>query len=203
MNVTSLPTKTTTPKQRIKIIQQSHTQLNKINNVIQESNIFLYMDKIKPVSLHLKNILHYLKHKLLLRKFSFVFVFVLFGLMGPAICALLEPELKNKKSQEYHIKTTEQLMNIFTRNDSERGEMLSFNEQGQMQSIPKSKEDITEEFPPVGGTAVDRQNLEDYHKELLDRFSSPGSDGGSKITYEEEGLIIDFIKERAKILKGV
>ena len=119
------------------------------------------------------------------------------GLIG-SCCYKASQSQEKALEYVYHKRTEDKLMDIYKREDSDRGGKYSLDEQLQMREILDAKERITKEFPASSGA---RRELEDLHDKLLDNFSAPDSDHGSKITYEEQELILDFMKERAKMIK--
>ncbi|MBR1461110.1 hypothetical protein IJ596_05710 [bacterium] len=110
-------------------------------------------------------------------------------------------ELENNKRLEYAFRETseDKLMNIFTRDDSESGGIYSPNEQKQAKKMLNDKEGITKDFP---AKSYERGELEEYYNnKLLDKYSESNSDSASQFTQKEQRLILDFMEERAKLLK--
>ena len=106
---------------------------------------------------------------------------------------------ENKKLEcTYHNTSEEKLMDIFTRADSELGCTYSSNELERTKRMLKDKEGITKDFP---AKSFERGELEGYYNKLLDIYSKQSSDSTSQLTPEKEPIILDLLKEKAKLLK--
>ena len=98
-----------------------------------------------------------------------------------------------------HEQTQARLTDIFTREDSEKGGKITYDEQCQIREIDDDRARMTEKYHRIRNKEK-RKNLEDLHDELLTRFSSSKSDKGSQITFEEQMQILDFMQERERLL---
>ena len=102
---------------------------------------------------------------------------------------------------EWAKEVRQSLRNAYTNPESERGGKRSYNEQAQEDEIVDMLEHVTEDFS-FWYDARERKYLYDVANNLISEFTSPTSDHGVSITYEEQEMLRDGMEKAVKDLKG-
>lgn len=127
---------------------------------------------------------------------------LLVGIIGAGIVAGLWKFFDHKEckahEQLHRQLTHDQLTQSFCSKGSEGGGRITYNEQCMLDEIIESKSSIFSQYSPK---SEERYELENFYNNLIDEFTSPESEGGEMLTYNEQCQLSELSANRVRMMK--